>query len=137
MKVFARYKTDVGAELNGAWIAIGDGAELLVARAHNDNHQAALKRLQKPYTAVLNAGGEIPKDKREAMAVEAMVETILLGWRGLQDEDGAEIPYTRENAVRLLTELPDFRATVAEIATTHETFRAEALKAAEGNSEAA
>ena len=131
---YKEFETDRSAETEGAWVDLGDGAKVLVARFNNPAHEKAIRRLQKPYKSILNSGRQLPKDVADDITVKSMVEAILLGWEGMTDRDGAVLPYTQANADKLLRDLPDFRNTVASLALTAETFRLEALQDAEGNS---
>lgn len=134
MKVNQRFATDAAAEEEGVWVEIGEGADLLIARFGNKNHERVLDRLRKPYRNILRTGGEIPKSRAEAIVIEAAAEALLLDWRGLEDDSGKPIPYSREMAITLMTDLKDFRNQVAAIAMEAETYRASALAAAAKNS---
>lgn len=45
----------------------------------------------------------------DAMQTRLIVETILIDWRGLEEDDGAPVPYSRDMATKLLTD-PNYRA---------------------------
>ena len=61
-----------------------------------------------------------------------MAKCILLDWKGLQ-EDGKDLPYSYDNAVRILTEYRDLRDYVSDIANEIETFKLEEDEEAEKN----
>lgn len=122
------FVTDTSLEQEGVWVDIGDGAEIRVARAGNPEHEALLRKLRKPHEKRFRSG-EIPPDLAKSIAVEAMARHILLDWRGITEDDGTPIPYSYENAKRLLG-LRDFREMVAEIAMEAETFRAQEIREA-------
>lgn len=128
----SRFTTDSTLELNGVWVDIGEGAKLLVARVGNPRYRERLRALMKPYKRQVRTD-TLPEDLSEDMVLRAFSETILLGWEGLEDEDGKAVPYSREKAYELLRDLRDFRAIVAEIAQEQETYRAMEAEA-EGNS---
>jgi len=134
MKIKQHFATDASAEEEGVWVEIGEGAAVKVARFGNKRHEKALDRLRKPYRNILRTGGEIPKDRAEAIVIESMAEALLLDWRGFEDDDGRAIAHDKETAIGLLTELKDFRNQVAAIAMEAETYRASALEAAAKNS---
>lgn len=132
MKI-SQFKTDRKAELAGVWKAIGDGAEVLVARAGNPRHRMASRRAYRPHLAQVRAG-TLDAEVSDRIEAEIIAETILLGWKGLQDERGQEIPFSRSAAAQLLTDYPDFRRLVADLADDMEAFRAELLEDAAGKS---
>lgn len=137
MKIYSRYKTDEDAELNGTWVDLGDGAQVKVARFGNAKHREIIAKLQKPYAGTLKAGLEIPEEAKMKMAVESIATSILLDWRGIEDENGSPLPYSLDNARKLLNDLKDFRDTVTYLAMQQETFRQTALEQAAKNSEPA
>lgn len=128
----SRFTTDSTLELNGVWVDIGEGAKLLVARVGNPRYRERLRALMKPYKRQIRTD-TLPEDLSEDMVLRAFSETILLGWEGLEDDNGAAVPYSREKAYELLRDLRDFRAMVAEIAQEQEAYRAVEAEA-EGNS---
>jgi len=65
--------------------------------------------------------------------VEAYAEAVILGWDGVAGPDGAPLPFTRENAVKLMLDLPDLFRDVQEQATKAALFRAAADLDAEKN----
>jgi hypothetical protein len=122
----ALYATDPQLELDGTAIDLGDGATVRIARFNNARHRAALDRLRKPYRSFTLAGRDIPDDIAERIAIDAMVEAILLGWDGFIGDDGQALPFSPEAARRLLTEVKDFRDQIAFLAMQAETFRRQA-----------
>lgn len=131
----SNFKTDTTLEENGVWVDMGDGCQVLVARNGNKKHREAIQRLRRPYKTFDASGRPLPDDVAQRITVEAMAEAILLGWRGLK-EAGREVPYTTETARRVLNEYRDFRDQVSYLAVNMETFRAQSLEAAVGNSSA-
>jgi len=60
---------------------------------------------------------------------EVYAETVLLGWTGVADENGTPLPFTKENCVKLLTDLPDLFRDIQEQAQRVANFRAADLEA--------
>jgi hypothetical protein len=65
---------------------------------------------------------------------EAFAETIILGWTGVTDEEGNELPCTPENALKVLNDLPDLFTELQEQAMELANFQAAALEDDLGNS---
>jgi hypothetical protein len=119
-----KYKTDQVAEREGKWVPWHEGSRLLIARAGNPKFQAVLQKQMEPHTAVLRAGGSPPEGAQEAAIVAATAEGCLLGWEGLDDDDGVAIPYSPAKAVELLTEYTDLRTFVQGIAADRAQYSA-------------
>lgn len=45
----------------------------------------------------------------DAMQTRLIVETVLIDWRGLEEDDGSVVHYSRDMAMKLLTD-PNYRA---------------------------
>jgi hypothetical protein len=113
--------TDPALELEGAWIDVGDGAQLRIARSGNPRFREVAKKLAAPHqVAIRNAS--LASDVALRILVQTLSETILLDWKGLE-EGGKPLRYSKKTAERLLTELPDFRQLVAELAGDRSRFR--------------
>jgi len=134
MNLYRRFETDETAEREGVWVDMGDGLKVKVARFNNPAHRKIVESLQKPYRNILRAGGRLPADVQEDIAIRSMAEAILLGWEGVTDEAGAPLAYSAANAAKVLGDLRDFREQVAFLALEAETFRREALEEAGKNS---
>ena len=132
---FSSFKTNLDAEREGVWEDIGGGAALLVARAGNPEHEETIARLErKMRPQSMAADAELPIPLRQEIAIQAMVANILLGWRGLLDDDGKEIPYSREKAEELLRGARDFRQLVANLSMERRRFQNELTADTVGNS---
>jgi hypothetical protein len=117
------FSTNKKLEDEGVWIDIGDGAKLKIARAGNKQANAVSKQLAKPYMAQIQYG-KLSDEVATQIAVEVMAKAILLDWKGIQ-YDGQEMPYSTDNAIKILTELPDFRDYVSQVANERKTFQRE------------
>lgn len=122
----SKFKTDATAESKGTWVDIGDGAKLLVARAGGSNkaYRDFVDAQLKPYRRQIQQN-TLSNDIFETVTINALAETVLLGWAGIQDDDGTEIQFTKATAKQLLKELPDFRDVVSNIANEMSSFRRE------------
>lgn len=125
------FGTDRKAEEEGVWINLGDGARIKVARSSNKRYRELIRRLLKPHRAAMRSDN-LPDETMEAIVIEATAEALLLDWQGIEF-DGALLPYSVENAKKVLAALPDFRDAVATYAGEMATFRAQAEQAELGN----
>lgn len=124
MDIKKAYGTSEKLEQEGVWVPLGDGAKVKVARAGNKENRAEIKRLIAPHKVALR-NDKLPDDVLETLTIKAMAGTILLDWDGIK-EDGKAVPYSRENAIRLLTEYKDFRDQVAVLSNEITLYQAEA-----------
>ena len=131
MKI-STFATDLDLEENGVWVDIGDGGKLKVARMGNPRYQEAVRRISKPHkTQIRNK--TISEDLSGELLLKAMADSILLDWKGIEDDKGKPIKYSADMAYTLMRDLRDFRNLVVELATEQAAFRREEMNA-EGNS---
>jgi hypothetical protein len=114
------WRSDPQREREGAPCSIGSGRELIVRRAGSRNRE---------YMAgVMNvAAGDVPALQR------LFAETVVVGWRGIRDRQGAEIAYSPQACAQLFAQAPDLADHVARFAADRANFHAEEV-AAEGES---
>ena len=132
--LYESLEVDRGAKEDGVWVAVLDGVEIKVASTDSKRYRDVSRRLMKPYFKILQAGGRIPDDKQVEIAVVIAADSLLLDWKGVTDRDGNELPFSRENVIKVLTDLEVLRNMVAEIAGEAETFNKAALELAVKNS---
>lgn len=129
MGFFKRYKTDKTLEENGVWVDLGEDVHVLVGRLTSKRTREVRRRLMRPYESMR----EVPPELEDKINIQVMAEAVLLDWRGITDEEEKAIPYSREAAIKLLSDFPDFRDEVAGASLRRDIFRANEL---EGNSKA-
>lgn len=121
LDIFKEFATDPKLELEGAWIDIGSGCRLLVARGENRRYLDKLEALHKQHKAQLDVGGESADAAAEKIVSEAMAEGILLDWENLQFK-GKALKHSVENAKKVLA-IRDFRKLVSRLANDIENYR--------------
>lgn len=123
---FSKFATNQTAEVEGAWVDLGEGAQVRVARLGNDRYTKYLEKAYRPYRKA-QRNNTVPESVVRRLFTEALGHTILLDWRGFTDDAGHEVEYSVEAAIQKLTELKDFRDLIVEIATEANTFRDEEI----------
>ena len=130
MDIFAAFATDEKLESEGKWFPLSKDAQVLVARSGNQRYVSALR--EKAQEAQLDlASGEEANQLAEEIMVEVMAETVLLGWKGVTDKRGAEVPYSAKQAKTYLS-IKDFRRKIQGFSENFEAFRLKA-EAEQGN----
>jgi len=120
---YSLFKTDPNKEVQGVIINYGDEAWFRIARAGGAN-KAYLKAMAdrlKPFRRQIQT--ETMDEKvADSLVMEVFVDTVLLGWGSkvpaldgegttdvdyIEGENGQRLDFTRENAIKVLTDLPE------------------------------
>lgn len=114
-------------DVEGVWAEYSDGVRFRIARAGNPVFLKVSDRLEAPYRNKRN----ISTLKALETQCQAMAEGILTGWEGLETPEGDALPFSVENAFKVLRYNTEVREFVFDFATTAENFRrAEVAKTA-------
>lgn len=89
--------------------------------AINDKHGRAIRL------------GSIDEEELEKQIIEVFAKTIVVDWREVTDAEGNPLPFSVDNCIKLLTDLPDLFADIRNQAASFETFREEEIEEAVGN----
>lgn len=132
--IYNKFGTDKKAEQEGIVLDYGDGMEIRIARAGGSNvkfEKAVQQRMRK---FGLQAKHDLlePEQQREIFR-DVLAETVVLGWEGMYDLDGDEIPFTKENCIQLFKDLPDLFDDVLEQSRKSSLFKQAALEDEAGN----
>ncbi len=136
MSLFKHYKTDETKENDGVELDLGivndDGTIPLFYVAYNGKGnkkwQKTLQAAIKPVKRQADLG-TLSEEKSEAIMVGVFVDSVLKGWKNIQDEAGKNLPYSRENAVALFKKLPKLYDDLSKLAADMAMFKAEDLEA--------
>jgi hypothetical protein len=135
MGLFKEYKTDSVKESSGIVITFdeaqnADGSipSFTLSRMGKSNvaFSKALESATRPYRRQMELG-LMKNDVAETLFLKVFVETVLRDWENIQSEDGISIAFTPENAISLLTELPDVYERLQTEAKLASNFRSESL----------
>lgn len=146
MSLYRQFKSDANLEKTGILIQYGfvqkpDGQPDLerpisfrIARAGGSNtpYHKRVEAKVKPYRRQIQTETIDPK-VAENLMLEVFCETVLLGWENVQDENGQDIEFTKDNAMKLFTDLPDLYKDLQEQANKAALFRAEIREGEAGN----
>lgn len=130
MSLYKQFKTDSNVERTGIVLQYGVNSqgkpiEIRVARAGGSN-DAYVKRMEaraKPFRRQIQ-NETIERAVLLGLVREVFAETVVLGWEGVEDANGNALPFSRENAIKLFTDLPDLFDDVQEQAQRAALFRA-------------
>lgn len=103
------HRTDKSAAEHGKWFEY-DGSRFLIAAHGTPRYQRALTKHGKKNQAAIRRDDF---ETLNGMAVEVMADAILLDWEDVKDGE-KDFPYSRANAVTLLSSAMEFKAFVEQ-----------------------
>lgn len=136
MSLYTNYGTNKSLEVEGVWVDYGGGAKLKLGRAGPTN--PTFKRLvEKNFRAkagTKNRVRNIAEEEAREKIIQTYAQAVVLDWEGVTDENGNPLTFSKENVVKVFTDLPDFFNLVQEDAQNYATFQQEAEEEDQGNS---
>ncbi len=132
--IYDKFATDKNAEQQGVTLDYGDGLEIKIARAGGSNvrFEKAVQARMRKYELQSKHGLLEPEQMRTIFR-EVLAETVVLGWSGVTDREGNTLPFTKENCVKLFTDLPDLMEDVLEQSRKSALFKQSVLEDESGN----
>lgn len=120
----SKTKTDEILERDGVWVALRYGIEVKVARAGNPKADVWHSRLSAEDRRLFD-NPTLYKGREERvneLLASLIAESILLDWRGIEDDEDQPVPFSVGTAKQYLLEYDWLRADTLEAASTRETF---------------
>lgn len=118
------FKNDENLESGGIWMEVDEGVKFLVKRFGGFNSsqvKSALAKHYKPYARQVELG-TLPLKKEREIQNRVFVESCLLDWKGIV-LDGKEAPFNKEDAVKLLTQLPELSDALVTYASDAKNYK--------------
>lgn len=103
MALLKNLKIDTELESGGVWVDWIQGVQLKIGRANNPAFIAAIQRLSEPDLEEIRKKDADPEILERATK-GAVAEAILLGWKGIDDDNGKPIKYSVEKALELISD---------------------------------
>ena len=135
MSLYSQFETNREIEKTGIILDYGFNSkkqpiQIRIARAGgaNERYSKLLELRTKPYRRQIQ-NETLDNAVAEKITKEVYAQTVVLGWNGVEDRDGNDMPFTQENCVKLFTDLPDLWSDVQSQSTRASLFRAEILEA--------
>ena len=135
MSLYKQFATDKNVERDGVVLSYGKNSKnkdinIRIARAGGANirYTKLLEAAIKPYRRQLQ--NEIMDNGvAEDIARRVYAQSVVLGWEGVEDENGNDMEFTVENCMKLFKDLPDLWADIQSQATRAALFRQDILEA--------
>lgn len=113
--------------MDGVDFVVGEGMKFKVKRFGGKN-SAKIRKLtalyHKPYARMIELG-TLPEEKEREIYIKIFVEACLISWEGIQDENGEDIEFTRDNAIELFMELPEMFDLLSAYASDVNSYKEE------------
>lgn len=122
--IYDVFETDENLEAKGIRVRIADSV-FIVARAGGSNER--FRKVAEAKTRPIRRRIEtntIEVDEMNRIMAEIFAESVLLGWEDVYDKQGNPMTFSRDNAVRLLLDLPDLFQVLQEESKTLANFKA-------------
>lgn len=127
MSFYETFGTDKNLESGeGVNLDYGNDGIITIHRAGGSNtkYQRVAAQKLKPFQRKIQNGTIDAEAIRNVMA-EIYAEAVIIGWKGVKYADGKDIKFTKENCIKLLTDLPDLFNDIQEQADKISLFRKE------------
>ena len=125
-----------GIELDYGKNSKGAPIRIRIARAGGANKRFAkvLDRLLRPYKRQL-ANDQLSDDVAKDVMIQAYADAVVLGWEGVEDREGNPMEFSRDNVVKLFTDLPELFLDVQQQSQKAALFLVDILEGEQGNSQ--
>jgi len=132
--IYALFETDTTMEQQGVVVDFGPYGRFKVARASGNNikYTEAFKRFNKPFQKMLKRN-TMPEALAKKLLAQVYAESIILAWEGILDRDNRPIPFSKENVVKVLLDLPDLFTQIIAESQNAESYRKEYVEDATKN----
>ena len=100
--LFADFAVNEALSQDGVWVPYNGDVEFLIARAGNKNYRKVAQALYKKNERLLDSKTDAATEKLTEIVVESMAKGILLNWRGNVQFQGEPLPYSLDNARKIL-----------------------------------
>jgi hypothetical protein len=131
--LFDMFGTDAESAEEGKWFSFGKAIKIKVRRYKSKKSRKVREMLEAPYKRSMRSGGVLAESIQEEITNEHIAIGIIADWKGVTDKEGKELPYTKENALALVEQLPEFRDAIADLSVGLNNFIDEEEEDISGN----
>lgn len=128
--LLTRFSNDTSKEEAGVWTDFGDGIRVKIRRIRSKKSQDVRKELDQPHVGDIRRGA-LPDNIAEDLLLKQTAAGVIADWEGIDfgnhakdfDLPEGSIPYTPENAYKVLKALPELRDEILQVSMSAESFR--------------
>jgi hypothetical protein len=118
----------------GVWKSFDeDGCAVKIASMEKKSYQNKMGKMM-TRAMMQSRVRDLEATKRDEITYKAMVGTIVMDWRGFENDDGTEFAFTEENVLKMLTDYPKFRRFAQQEAADDTNYRLNKENGAEDDS---
>ncbi|MFZ4857906.1 MAG: hypothetical protein ACOYL3_16070 [Desulfuromonadaceae bacterium] len=124
MSLYSMFKTSDRREKEEGVVLDYGTAKIRIARAGGSNRRYSdlLTKKLRPFKRQLENETMDPDAGTRVMA-EVYADTVILGWEGVQNAEGKNLDFNRDNVIKIMTDLPDLFRDIQEQALKMANFR--------------
>lgn len=106
-----------------------DDAVFIVRRAGGSNlkYQAEVRKLVRPVRKQIEYE-QLGEKEQQQIYMRAHARAVVIGWENVTDRNGNQMPFTEENFVKLMSDLPDLWDAFSTACADATNFRALEIK---------
>lgn len=104
INLYAKYGSDKTKEQKGVPFFIDKDSDTYISVARWTNRNIAHSKAQAELSKNLIGVDEVDAENARK---RVFIEHLVTGWNNITDKDGKDLPFTTENAIALLEDLPD------------------------------
>lgn len=129
MSLYKLFKSNETREKEEGILLDYGTAKIRIRRAGGSNRKYAelLSKKLRPYKRQIENETLDPDTGIRVMA-EVYADSVILGWEGVTDSENKVLPFTRDNCVKLMLDLPDLFRDIQEQAQKFANFRDEEIE---------
>ena len=136
MSLYNTFETDTKAETEGLLLEYGPNSKgkmmaIRIRRAGGANHRFAkvFEQKSKPHRRLMEIPGALDPRIQERVMREVYADSVIVGWENIEDRDGKELEFNRDNVIQLLTDLPDLFKDIIQSSQNTALFRSQQREA--------
>lgn len=140
MNLYETFESDPTAEQEGVVLeygtnALGEPIQIRIRRAGGSNQRFAkvFETKTKPFRRLMETPGALDQKTSDRVMREVYADAVVVGMSGVHDREGNPMPYTRENVIKLFTDLPDLFRDVVKQSQNEALYRKEVRELEAGN----
>jgi hypothetical protein len=120
------WQSDTALEVEGVPLDLGRGRTMVLRRSGGANRAftVALAELIRRVMGERDPA-DVPDSEIDEDLKSLYASHVVVAWRGFKDDDGDDVPYTRENFLELMRLAPDMWTRVRSTANSREHFQAQ------------
>lgn len=97
----SQFRVDQELVDSGVWVDLGADASICIRSLDYSPFTDEFRKATKPY---MTMGRDVPEDDQKAIMIRLVAKHIITDWKGIFDGDD-ELPYSVDNALRVLGEI--------------------------------